>query len=110
MNRTGARRKARALFRDGSEAFPFAAQLLHAHYAVMLAVAAAAWGEIRFCIGAKSGRDQHPTEDQRQCKCDRAAHGHPTVYPAPAGRPIGKTDLIVAVEHAPIDPASGLAS
>ncbi len=40
----------------------------------MLAVPAAARGEIRVGVGAKGGRDQHPAENRRQRKCDRAAH------------------------------------
>jgi hypothetical protein len=74
--RTGAGRETGALFRDGREAFPLAAEPLHgAHHAVMLAVPAAAWGQIGVGIGAKEGRNQHAAEDHRQRKCDYAAHG-----------------------------------
>ena len=80
INRTGASREARAPFRDGCEALSVAAQPLHdAHHAVMLAVPAAAGGEIRVGIGAKEGRHQHPAEDDRERKCDYAAHGQETV-------------------------------
>jgi hypothetical protein len=75
VNRTSAGREAGAFFRYGREAFPLAAELLHgAHHAVMLAVPAAAWGQIGVGIGAKEGRDQHPAEDHRQRKCGYAAH------------------------------------
>jgi hypothetical protein len=40
----------------------------------MFAVSAAAWGKIRVGIGAKKGRNQRPTEDHHQRKCDRSAH------------------------------------
>jgi oxalate decarboxylase/phosphoglucose isomerase-like protein (cupin superfamily) len=50
-----------------------------AHHAVMLAVPAAAGGEIRVGIGAKEWRHQHPAEDDREQKCDYAAHGQETV-------------------------------
>lgn len=71
--RTGAGWETGALFRDGGEAFAAAAEPLH--HAVMLAVPAAAWGQISVGIGAKEGRHQHATEDYRQRKCGYAAHG-----------------------------------
>jgi len=69
-----------ALLRNGVESLLAAAELPHhAHHAVMLAVPAAAWGKIRAGAGAKDGRDQRPTEDNGQRKCDRAAHKQETV-------------------------------
>jgi hypothetical protein len=74
-NRAGAYREAGAFFGDGTESRPVAAEGLHpAHHTVMLAVPAAAWGKIGVRIGCKDGRYEHPTEDQRKRKCDRAAH------------------------------------
>jgi len=76
MNGAGGCRRAGALLRDGGKALLVAAELLHpAHHAAMLAVPAAAWGQIRVGAGAKDGRDQREAEDHSQRKCDRAAHG-----------------------------------
>ena len=109
IDRTGGRRKAGALSRDRREACSLAAEPPHAHHAAMLAVPAAAWGEKRAGIRAKGGRDQHPAEDHRQRKCDRAAHGLKSSIACACRTADLKTDLKVAIEHAPIDPASGLA-
>ncbi len=108
MNRAGARWHAGALFRDGREAGSLAAELLHAHHAAMLAVPAAAWGEIRVSARAKSGRDQHQAEDHRQRKCDRAAHGLKSIIACACRAADSRTDLKVECEHAPVNPASDL--
>jgi hypothetical protein len=44
------------------------------HHAVMLAVSAAASGQIRVGIGGQQRRNQRATEEDHQRDCDSAAH------------------------------------
>ena len=48
---------------------------LHFHRAVMVAIAAAAGGKLRYSgSGHKDGRDQRKAEDEHQRRCERASH------------------------------------
>jgi hypothetical protein len=79
MDGAGAGWKTGTLFRSGREASLAAAgPLHHAHHAVMLSVPAAAGRKIRVGIRPKNGRNQRPTEDHHQRKCDRSAHSQRT--------------------------------
>lgn len=79
MNRASAGRSTGTIFGERTEsALLAAAPFQRAHRAVMLAVPAAARGQIRLGIRGEEGRDRRPTEQHRQRKCDRAAHGQTT--------------------------------
>ena len=73
LNHAVAGRAAGAAFGNRREATPAGCEL--AHPAVMPAVSAAAGREIAVGIGGKDRRDQRQAEQQRQRKCDGAAHG-----------------------------------
>jgi hypothetical protein len=75
MNRASAYRPAGTLFRDVSKTSLFAAEPLHhAHHAAMFAVPAAAWRKVQVGVGGKKRRNQRPTEQHHQRKCDHAPH------------------------------------
>ena len=75
MNGASAGREAGTFLRDSCEAGLFAAKPLHStHHAVMFAISAAAGGKARLGVGSKQRRNQHPTEEHHQRKCDHAPH------------------------------------
>jgi len=75
-----ARRQAGALLSNRSEACSFLDGPGHAaHHAVMLAVLAAAGGEVRLGVLGKQRRNQHPTEEEQQ-QMGRGASHHGWVH------------------------------
>jgi len=55
------------------------------HYAVVLAMPAAARRETGLGVGRKERRDQHPTEEEEERECDGAPHGSRRIRGATRG-------------------------